>query len=87
MTILRDSLFKYCAHIQLTRFFHKNSIFNKNFRPITGRKNLIFIDLYNKIKALYDTLLTSLINYAGDPIIIIMRPQASLTYCYGYYGK
>lgn len=66
--------FNFCIYIPLTRFFQK-------LRPISGKKNSRILELTKIIKELTKKYLTSVINYTGDLIIIIMRPKASLTYC------
>jgi len=68
--------------IRLTRFFQKINVYKEKAHPITGQNSLVFIGFINIIKVLEEISQTSIINYAGDLIIIIMRPKASLTYCY-----
>ncbi len=66
--------FNFCIYIPLTRFFQK-------LCPISGQKNSRILEFTKMIKELTKKYLTSVINYTGDLIIIIMRPKASLTCC------
>jgi hypothetical protein len=72
----------FCINIALTSFFQEFCTCKQKLRPISGQKNRRISELTNTIKELTKKHLTSVINYTGDPIIIIMRPKASLTYCY-----
>lgn len=64
------------------QLFQKINVYKEKAHPIIGQNSLALIRFVNIIKVLERISPTSIINYAGDLIIIIMRPKTSLTHYY-----